>query len=196
MKKGGESLQIQYKFSTNSARTSESSLFSPSSNTNMPNPQSVNHNNGVRLQALALAEAGIDTKIITAITEISRQSISRLQKQARTRGYNSSISKKLYISYVIDQPRSGRLTVVIPEVESAILAAVRKDRDRREKSSFMLATKQGICSSTVLKVLKRNNFRPCKSIKKPSLTEAIMEARYQFALRYEHWIEEDWKKVI
>ena len=81
----------------------------------MPNPQSVNHDDGVRLQALALAEAGIDTKIITAITEISRQSISRLQKQARTRGYDPSTSKKLYISYVIDQPRSGRPTVVTSE---------------------------------------------------------------------------------
>ena len=67
MGKGGESLQIQYKSSINPARTSESFLFSPSSNTNMPNPQSVNHDDGVRLQALALAEAGIGIKTITAM---------------------------------------------------------------------------------------------------------------------------------
>ena len=38
----------------------------------MPNPQSVNYNAGIRLQALALAEAGIAIKIITATTKISR----------------------------------------------------------------------------------------------------------------------------
>ena len=45
-------------------------------------------------------------------------------------------------------------------------------------------------------VLRRNNFRSCKTTKKPSLTEAMMEARYQFALRYQHWTVEDWKRVI
>ena len=43
-----------------------------------PSAQSINHDNGTRLQALALAEAGIPVKIITAMTEISRWTISRL----------------------------------------------------------------------------------------------------------------------
>ena len=60
----------------------------------------------------------------------------------------------------------------------------------------MLAAEQEICSTIILKILKKNNFRPCKIIKKPSLTKAIMEARYQFALRYQHWIIENWKNVI
>ena len=34
----------------------------------MSNAQSINHNDGTRLQALALAEAGIANKIVTAIT--------------------------------------------------------------------------------------------------------------------------------
>ena len=37
-----------------------------------PSAQSINHDNNIRLQALALAEAGIAVKIITAITKISR----------------------------------------------------------------------------------------------------------------------------
>ena len=160
------------------------------------NTQSINHDNGIRLQALALTEAGIVNKIITAITEVSRFTINRLQKQARTRGYDPDISKKLLLSYVVDAPRSRRPPVVTPQLESVILTAVRKDRDGREKSSYTLAAEQGISSTTVLKVLKRNNFRPCKTTKKPSLTEAMMEARYQFALRYKDWTIEDWKNVI
>ena len=162
----------------------------------MPNAQSINHDNGTRLQALALAEAGIASKIVTAITEISRFTISRLQKQARIRGYDPEVSKKLLLSYVEDAPRSGRPPVITPQVEEAVIQAIRKDRDGREKTSFMLAAEQGISSSSVLRLLKRNNFRPCKTTKKPSLTEAMMEARYQFALRYQHWTIEDWKNVI
>lgn len=45
----------------------------------MPRAQSINHDDGTRLQALALAEAGIATKIVTAITEISRWTVSRLK---------------------------------------------------------------------------------------------------------------------
>ena len=162
----------------------------------MPNAQSINHDNGTRLQALALAEAGIASKIVTAITEISRYTISRLQKQARTRGYDPKVSKKLLLSYVEDAPRSGRPLVTTPQVKNAVLKSIRKDRDGREKTSFMLAAEQGISSTTILRILKRNNFRPCKTIKKSSLTEAMMEARYQFALRYQHWTIEDWKNMI
>ena len=192
---GGNLPGFQYKFSTNSASTKAYSLFSPIS-ADMPNAQSINHDNGTRLQALALAEAGIAIKIVTAITEISRQTVSRLQKQARTRGYNPEASKKLLLSYVIDEPRSGRPAMITPQLETAVLASIRKDRDGREKTSLMLAAEQGICSTTILKFLKRNNFRPCKTTKKPALTEAIMKARYQFALRYQDWTIEDWKNMI
>ena len=162
----------------------------------MPNAQSVNHDSGTRLQALALAEAGIATKIVTAITEISRQTIARLKTQARDRGYNPSKSRKLFLSYMSDAPRNGHPSVITPKLESAILAAVRKDRYGHEKTSFMLAAEQGISFTTVLRILKPNNFRSCKTTKKPSLTEAMMEARYQFALRYEDWTVKDWKNVI
>ena len=116
----------------------------------MPNAQSVNHDDGTRIQALALAEAGIATKIVIALTEISRQTINRLQKQARERGYDPSASKKLLLSYVSDKPRSGHPKVVTPEVESAILAVVQKDRYGREKTSYMLAAEQDLSSGTIL----------------------------------------------
>lgn len=161
-----------------------------------PNAQSVNHDPGTRLQALALIEAGIATKIVTAISTVSRQTIARLQAQARTRGYNPESSKKLLLSYVTDALRSGRPMVATSELEKAVLDVVRKDRDGREKTSFMLAAEQGISSITILRILKRNNFRPCKTTKKPALTEAMKEARYQFALRYQYWTIEDWKNVI
>ena len=89
-----------------------------------PSAQSINHDNGTRLQTLALAEAEIAVKIITAITEISRWIVSRLQKQARAREYDPNISKKLLLSYVTDAPKSERPTVVTPEIESVILTSI------------------------------------------------------------------------
>ena len=160
-----------------------------------PSAQSINHDNGTRLQALALAEAGIPVKIITAMTEISRWTISRLQKQARDRGYDPNTSKKLLLSYVTDAPRSGRPKVVTPEIENVILAAVRKNRYGREKTLSMLTAEQGISATTVLKV-KKSNFQSCKAFKKPAPTETMMEPRYQFALRYRDWTVENWKRVI
>ena len=130
-------------------------------------------------------------KIITTITKLSHQSVYRLKAQARDRGYDPTQSKKLLHSYVTDTPRLGRPTVITPEVESAILEAVRKDRYGRKKTSFMLAAEQGISSTTILRVLHRNNFRSYKTTKKPSLTESIKEARYQFALRYKDWTIKD-----
>ena len=103
-----------------------------------PGAQSINHDNGTRLQALALAAAGIPVKNITAMTEISRWTISRLQKQARDRGYDPNTSKKLLLSYVTDAPRSGRPKVATPEIENIILTAVRKNRYDREKTLSML----------------------------------------------------------
>ena len=44
---------------------------------NMSNSQSINYDDGFRLQALALIEYGITFKIVAAVTEISRQTISR-----------------------------------------------------------------------------------------------------------------------
>ena len=117
---------------------------------NMLNAQSVNHDDGTRIQALALAEAGIATKVVTALTKISCQTINRLQKQACERGYDPSASKKLLLSYISDKPRSGRPKVVTLEVESAILAAVRKDCYGCEKTLYMLAAEQGLSSGTIL----------------------------------------------
>ena len=155
-----------------------------------PSAQSINHDVGIRLQALALAEAGIPVKTITAMTEISRWTISRLQKQARDRGYDPNTSKKLLLSYVTDAPRSGRPKVATPEIENVILTAVRKNRYGREKTLSMLTAEQGISATTVLKV-KKNNFQSCKAFKKLALTETMIKARYQFALRYRDWTIED-----
>lgn len=91
---------------------------------NVQSKQSIIYDDKSRLQALALAEYEIITKIIIAITKISRQTITYLQKQARNREYNLEQSKKLLLSYIIDILRSGRPPIIIFKVKSTILKAI------------------------------------------------------------------------
>ena len=90
----------------------------------MPNNQSVNHDLGTRIQALALAEQGIAVKIVEAITQMSHQSIYRLKKPARERDYNSEISQQLKLEYVTDKLRSDCPLTVTFVIEQTILKTV------------------------------------------------------------------------
>ena len=119
-----------------------------------------------------------------------------LKKKARERGYDPTISRVIKEEYVTDAPRPGQPTKVTEDVEKNILSNVRKNRHEREKSSAILGLEHNLSSTTILRVLKRNGMRSCKTPKKPGLSESMMEARLQFCLRHEHWTLEDWKNVI
>ena len=149
----------------------------------MPNAQSVNHDLGTRMQALALAEHGIAVKIVEAVTQLSNQTIYRLKKQARERGFDPEKSTQLQLKYMIDKPRSGRPILVTPGVEQAILETVRKDRNGREKTSAQIGYEHQLSSATILRVLKRNGFRSCKTTNKPCLTLAMKKARLNFCFK-------------
>ena len=91
--------------------------------------QSVNHDLDTRMQALTLTEQRIAVKIIEVVTQLSRRSMNRLQKQARARDYDPEKSQQLRLKYVIDAFRSDRFSIVISEVKQIILKTIRKDKD-------------------------------------------------------------------
>ena len=162
----------------------------------MPDAQSNSLTIAQRIQALALVEHGIAAKIVQAMTGVSTRSISALKTKARQRDYDPAVSPVLKVEYMEDAPRSGRPKKVIPDVEQAILNNVVQDRNSREKSSAMIGFNHKLSSTTMLRTLKQNRFRPCKSTKKPGLDSIMKEARLQFCLRYQHWAIDDWKNVI
>ena len=94
---GRHSVHIQYIYNV----ASKNILITLS----MPYAQSVNDDDGTRIPALALAESGIADRIVTPIIEISHQTISCLEKQARDKGYNLNVFKKLLTSYLTDKSR-------------------------------------------------------------------------------------------
>ena len=101
----------------------------------MPNAQSVSHDVGTRLQALALVELGVPLEHIKAITLMSSKSVYRLKRQARERGYNPEVSRQLKLAYVVDKPRTGRPKKYGRVVEQDTTKTIREDGEEGDKES-------------------------------------------------------------
>jgi hypothetical protein len=153
--------------------------------------QSRNFDVETRLQALTLVEHDIAVKIVQAVIEVVIRIISELKRKARSREYDSKISRVLKFEYVTDASRSDRFSKVTSTVETIILVNVRADRNGREKCFARLNYEHEVSSITILRVLKRNGFRSCKSIMKFDLNAIMMKARLQFCLRHKNWIIDD-----
>ena len=162
----------------------------------MGDSRTVNHTIAARLQALTLVEHGVGIDAAATASGMTSITVRCLRKKARERGFDPEVSSVMKEEYFKDAPRSGRPPKVTSEVEYDILTTVRKDANGREKPAAVLAYEHNVSATAILRVLKRNRLRWRKTTKKPGLTLAMMEARYQFALRHEHWTIEDWKKVI
>jgi transposase len=80
---------------------------------------------------------------------------------------------------VIDGERSGRPKEITKDQEDALLSAVRINRAGKEKSSEVLAYKQGISYSSALRILHKNGLNNMKPTTKPGLTTAMRKIRYK-----------------
>jgi hypothetical protein len=116
-----------------------------------------------RLQALTLVEEDIAIKIVQSITEVSIRSISDLKKKARSRDYDFQISRVLKLEYVTDASRSNRSFKITSIIKAVIVKNVQADKHERKKTSTFLKYEHEVSSNIILRVLKRNEFRSCKS---------------------------------
>ena len=103
-----------------------------------------------RAQALTLAEIGHPMHEIMAITNLAQSTIYRYKSMARKRGYDPTISHILKDEYLVDDPRSGRPSVLIEEQKKDLVTSVKKDRNNREKSAQCIAFEHGVFKFTVL----------------------------------------------
>ncbi len=74
-----------------------------------------------RIQAISIAEAGIDKKIAAASAGMTLSSVYRIIKKAKDRGYNKDESTIMKMEYVVDDPRSGRPPKATPEKTAEVL---------------------------------------------------------------------------
>jgi transposase len=109
---------------------------------------------------LALAEYGIPVQHIKHHLNMSVNTIQRLRKTARERGFDPAVSPQLKLEYVEDAPRSGRPSKLTPQMEDAIVAAFTgegKEADQKVKTA-RVAEEMGISATTVLRVLTSKGF--------------------------------------
>jgi hypothetical protein len=158
--------------------------------------QSRNFDVETRLQALTLVEHDIAIKIVQTVIEMIIRIISELKRKVRSREYDSKISRVLKLEYVTNASRSNKFSKIISIVEMIILINVRVDKNERKKCFAWLNYEHEISSIIILRMLKRNEFRSCKSIMKFDLNAIMIKAWLQFCLRHKNWIIDDWKNVI
>jgi hypothetical protein len=129
-----------------------------------------------RLQALTLVKENFAINIVQSIIEVSIKSMSDLKKKkAHSRDYDSQISRVLKLEYVTNASRSDRSLKITSIIEAIILKNVQADKHEREKTSTFLKYEHEMSSNTILRVLKRNEFRSCKSTMKLELNANMMK---------------------
>ncbi|CBF73616.1 predicted protein [Aspergillus nidulans FGSC A4] len=129
----------------------------------MPAP----HPNELRVQVLSYWALGIQPPDIAKMLQINVRTIRDMIQKGQDRGYNPAQCMRVKLEYVEDGKRSGRPKDISEATDMAVLASVKQDRNRREKSSEILA-----------------------------FEAAAKATRLRFCLDHQHWTLEDWKAVI
>ena len=112
-------------------------------------------------------------------------------------GYDPLISRRIEVEMVQDLPRSGRpITATTPEISVAVLETVRESSAGREMTSDQLGFQHGISGASAWRILNKACLKKVKPSRKPGLTKAMKDSRYQFALAHKDWTIDVWKKVI
>jgi transposase len=156
----------------------------------------------IRAQVLTLLQKGVSIDEIIKDTNYARRSIYNILKKAKDRGYDPLKDTRIFLSYVEDAPRSGRLKKCTPEIEEKVINIISPNSTTRELSTQKIADtlapliKGGISARTIYRILRRRGYKPCKLTRKPGLTQANKLKRLQWCLDHEHWTLDDWKKVI
>ncbi len=127
------------------------------------------HTTAERIQALALIEEGVAVDRVTTVSGMSKASIYRLQKTARARGYDPTVSRKLKDEYVQDAPRSGRPKKLSPEQEQHLLEVLQNNRNpgtgnTPEKTMQQLASEAGISSVSVYRIMRKHGLQKPKAV--------------------------------
>ena len=135
------------------------------------------HSSDLRLQALSLVKTGISTKETARITGISISTINRLKQKARENGFDPAESTKLNIKHVQDRFYSGRPAKITSEKKISIIQYVEKNKNTHKSFIVKIINVYNVFTFIILRFLKQNKFKFCKTIKKLSLNDHIKTQR-------------------
>jgi transposase len=141
------------------------------------------YDDGLRVQALCILQIGAKGPEITAKTHFDKSTISRIKKKAISHGYDPTKDTRIFLRYIEDAPRVGRPKKATPELEEKVIQTISKNSTSRELSidtianMLSLLVKGGISGRTILRILRRRGYKPCKPTRKPGLTKENKLAR-------------------
>ncbi|KAK3883447.1 hypothetical protein Pcinc_012223 [Petrolisthes cinctipes] len=94
-----------------------------------------------------------------------------------------------------DKPRCGRPRCTTPDQDLAIIGAY--DADPFTPTTSILSVYDISCSTqTIRNRLHASGVRGRKPVRKPELTERVMEQHMEYALKYSDKVQEFWNNVI
>ena len=133
---------------------------------------------------ISLASNGHSLRSIASKTGVGKSTVSRVLQDILP---NHS------------KPSSGHPSKLSPTSQHAIIRQI----DTGKAENAVEVTKhinsiipQTVSTSTVRRVLKKNSFKAVTKKKKPLLSVRHMKQRLAFALKYQNWTIEDWKRVF
>ena len=158
--------------------------------------QTNKHFSDLRLQALNLVEAGISTKEAAWITGISISIINRLKQKACENEFDPAESTKLNIKHVQDRFRFERFAKIISEKKASIIQYMKKNKNTHESFVVEIMNIYDVFAFIILKLLKWNKFKSCKTTKKSPLNDHMKIQWLKWCLNHEKWILQNWKNII
>ena len=103
---------------------------------------------GVRIQAISLLNAKVEIAQVEFLSGLPRSVIYFWNRKAKTRGFDPTKDPRILVEYLENNPRSGRPGIA-ESTKQAVVGAIQKDKNSREKSCEMVAFENNISSATV-----------------------------------------------
>jgi transposase len=133
---------------------------------------------------ISLLDAGFSTRQIGRKLGVSNFSVHKIREKYRPDAERSRGGRPAKIT-ATEQRRLARL-IASGQVTTAV----------QLKNLHNLHARTAVCANTVRRALKNCGLRPINRPKKPRLIPRHKALRLQFARRYQHWTNEDWKRVV
>ena len=134
-------------------------------------------------QILGQAKAGLTSSQISRNLKLPRTSVRDILGRLNTD------------SAGVNKPRSGRLSILSPRDNRALIRYVRHDPKvtwRQIKTDTGLDFDTG----TLRRTLKINEISHWLALKRPKLTSEIALLRLNWAENHKNWTVEEWRKII
>ena len=138
------------------------------------------HSADTRLSVISLLQDGHSCRTIASKLHIGHSTVSEIHSQ---------------LTGSLPTPSRGHPTKLSPRDHHHLVHSITSgqvDNASQVKSHLSL----NVCTQTIHNALQKENLKAVVKAKKPLLSSHHIKAQYEFAIKYQHWTEEDWFRVI